>query len=97
MEGQPVLRLFSCRPRRAAFDRILRDVLIPDLRALGDVTDVFAGRQGPDDLGERLVASVWSSTPEMTAALLVERLTRSRLIPAPPEAVTLNSFTSAFR
>lgn len=69
MEGQPVLRLFSCRPRRAAFDRILRDVLIPDLRALGDVSEVFAGRQGPDDLGERLVASVWSSTPEMTAAM----------------------------
>ena len=75
-EGQPnpvserlVLRLFRFRPVRKGFDAILRDELIPDLVAFPDLVDVYVGRQGPDEMGERLVASVWESRPAMAAAV----------------------------
>ena len=69
MIDQPVIRLFRCRPVRGAFDAILRDVMIPDLRARPGLVDVHAGRTGGDELGERLVASVWESRPAMVGSL----------------------------
>ena len=63
------LRLFTFRPARAGFDALLRDTLLPDLLAFPALQDLHVGRQGPDDLGPRLVASVWSSRDAMTGAV----------------------------
>ena len=43
--------------------------MILDLVAFPDLVDVYVGRQGPDEMGERLVASVWKSRPAMAAAV----------------------------
>jgi hypothetical protein len=64
-----VLRLFRFRPVRKGFDAILRDELIPDLVAFPDLVDVYVGRQGPDEMGDRLVASVWASRAGMSGAV----------------------------
>jgi hypothetical protein len=64
-----VLRLFRFRPVRKGFDAILRDELIPDLVGFPELIDVHVGRQGPDEMGERLVASVWESRAAMSAAV----------------------------
>jgi hypothetical protein len=64
-----VLRLFRFRPVRKGFDAILRDELIPDLFAFPGLIDVYVGRHGPDEMGERLVASVWESRGAMTGAV----------------------------
>jgi hypothetical protein len=64
-QSQRVLRLFRYRPARAAFDTLLRDVMLPDLVRLDGLEAVVVGRQGPDDLGERIHAMVWSSQDAM--------------------------------
>jgi hypothetical protein len=64
-----VLRLFRFRPVRKGFDGVLRDALIPDLFAFPDLVDVYVGRHGPDEMGERLVASVWESRAAMMTAV----------------------------
>lgn len=66
-EGSPprVLRIFRYRPARAAFDTILRDVMLPDLVRIDGVESVVVGRQGPDDLGERVHATIWSTDDAM--------------------------------
>ena len=70
MSGQgETLRLFEFTPREGAFDSILRDVMIPDLWALRGVLEVYVGRQGPDEIGPRLVASTWASEADMTDAV----------------------------
>jgi heme-degrading monooxygenase HmoA len=63
------LRLFTFRPVRAGFDALLRDTLLPDLVGFRELEDLHVGRQGPDDLGPRLVASVWSSRDAMIEAV----------------------------
>ncbi|MFL5777477.1 MAG: hypothetical protein ACJ761_00910 [Chloroflexota bacterium] len=69
MPGSSVIRLFRFRPVSREFDSIIRDVLVPDLRRLPGVIDVYTGRQGPDELGPRLIASVWESRRAMAAAV----------------------------
>ncbi|HEX5590960.1 MAG TPA: hypothetical protein VFX65_11775 [Candidatus Limnocylindrales bacterium] len=64
-----IIRLFRFRPLRAAFDAILRDEMIPDLLRLPGLRDVHVGRQGPGDLGPRLVASIWDSRAAMAEAV----------------------------
>jgi hypothetical protein len=64
-----VLRIFRFQPVRKGFDAVLRDVLVPDLFAIPEVADVYVGRQGPDEMGERLVASIWESRAAMAAAV----------------------------
>jgi len=64
-----VLRLFSFHPVGAAFDSILRDVMLPDLRRMPGLVDVFLGRRGPDELGPRLNATVWTSREAMVAGV----------------------------
>ena len=64
-----VLRLFSFHPVGAAFDSILRDIMLPDLRRMPGLVDVFLGRRGPDELGPRLNATVWSSREAMVAGV----------------------------
>ncbi len=68
-DSTQILRIFRCRPLRGAFDEILRDILVPQLRLRAGVSDVYVGRQGPDDLGSRLIASVWSSHVAMVEAM----------------------------
>lgn len=70
MNGQgETLRLFEFTPVRAAFDSILRDVMIPDLLGLPGVVEVYVGRHGPDEIGPRLVASIWESELDMADAI----------------------------
>ncbi len=64
-----VLRLLRFRPSGPGFDASMREVLIPDLLRLPGVRGVFAGRVGPDDIGDRLVASLWDSEAEMAEAV----------------------------
>lgn len=64
-----VLRLFRCRPAGVAFDSILRVEMIPDLLTRPGISDLYVGRQGPDELGPRLVASVWATREAMRLAL----------------------------
>ena len=64
-----VARVFTCRPLRPAFDAALRDVLVPDLRDRPGVLDVCAGRRGPDELGHRVVVSLWASLDAMRASM----------------------------
>ncbi|HET7028444.1 MAG TPA: hypothetical protein VFI28_12190 [Candidatus Limnocylindrales bacterium] len=65
----PVLRLFRFRPAHPAFDAILREVMLPDLVSCRGLRAVFAGRQGPDETGERIVASVWETETAMADAV----------------------------
>ncbi len=67
--GEPVLRLFRFRPVHPAFDRTLREVMLPDMVALPGIRAAHVGRQGPDETGERIVASIWESRAAMVAAV----------------------------
>jgi hypothetical protein len=66
-----ILRLFAFRPlgSGAAFDAALRDAVLPDLLAIDGVRDAYVGRHGPDENGERVIASVWASRLQMAAHL----------------------------
>ncbi len=64
-----VLRLFRFRPARTEFDATLRTILVPDLLQQPGIRAVVAGRIGPDNIGERLVASVWVSYEAMASAV----------------------------
>ncbi len=64
-----VIRLFKFRPVRIAFDRILREEMIPALVELPGLQDIYVGRQGPDELGPRLVATIWESRKAMASAV----------------------------
>lgn len=75
-----VARVFTCRPLRPAFDAVLRDVLLPDLRDRPGVLDVCAGRRGPDELGHRVVVSLWASLDAMRESM-GEDLEASRFHP----------------
>ncbi len=68
MSGQ-VLRLDAFRCLRPAYDDLLRRELVPDLVGMSGLLDAYCARQGPDDAGPRLVATVWSSGTAMTAAM----------------------------
>jgi hypothetical protein len=78
-EGR-ILRLFLARPVRVAFDTVVREVMIPDLRAQPGVVAVWAGRQGPDERGDRALVSLWTSQAAMIAAM-GEDVERSRFHP----------------
>ena len=69
MSDLPVLRLFRCRPVRAAFDEILRDEMIPDLLSRPGLVDVHVGRKGPGDDGDRVVVSIWASQRAMLESM----------------------------
>lgn len=69
MSERRVLRLFRFRPARSAFDGILREVMLPDLRRLPGLVDLHLGRRGPDELGPRLLATVWASHRSMVESV----------------------------
>jgi hypothetical protein len=64
----PAIRLFGFRPIRPAFDNVIRDWIVPAICAQPGAVDVYVGRHGPDELGPRLVVSVWESNPAMVFA-----------------------------
>jgi len=65
---ETVLRVFAFEPSRPGLiDTALRDLLAPRLCARPGIVDVCLGRQGPDEVGERFVASIWESTAAMEA------------------------------
>jgi hypothetical protein len=64
-----VLRLSRFRTTLPAFDAVLRRTVLPGIRASTGALGVLAGRQGPDELGTRILASVWSSEAAMRDAL----------------------------
>jgi heme-degrading monooxygenase HmoA len=64
-----VIRLFRFRPVRAAFDLLLRQTMVPALLDLPGLDDLYVGRRGPDELGPRLIATVWDSRIAMASAL----------------------------
>lgn len=80
VEPGRVLRLFLARPLRVAFDTVIRDVMVPDLRAQPGVEAVWVGRKGPDELGDRALISLWTSEAAMRAAM-GDSLERSRFHP----------------
>ena len=43
--------------------------MLPDLRGMPGLVDVFLGRRGPDELGPRLNATVWTSREAMVAGV----------------------------
>ncbi len=65
----PVLRLFRFRPAVSGFDVAIRDVLMTDVRQLPGNLAAYAGRVGPDEDGERLIATVWASHEAMVAGV----------------------------
>ncbi len=56
------IALFRFRPAVPGIDTLLRDRVVPDLRARPGIVDVHVGRHGPDELGPRIVASIWDTT-----------------------------------
>jgi hypothetical protein len=69
VQGGPVLRLYRFRPLKIAFDRTMRDSVLPGLAARPGVLDLCAARKGPDETGIRVVVSLWSSLDAMTEAM----------------------------
>ncbi len=68
MAVAPVVRMFGFRPTRPAFDNVIRDWIVPAICGQPGVVDAYAGRHGPDELGPRLVVSIWESRAAMDAA-----------------------------
>jgi hypothetical protein len=66
-----VLRLFTFRTAGStpAFDVVLRDDVLPRIRASRGFVDAYAGRHGTAETGDRVIAEVWASRPDMDAAL----------------------------
>jgi hypothetical protein len=64
-----VVRVFRFRTARPGFDSILRGQMMAEMRAMAGLEDVFFGRQGPDDVGPRIVVSTWSSREAMVAGV----------------------------
>lgn len=64
-----VIRVFSFSAARRGFDSTLRDELIPDMLEKPGIVDCYVGRRGEDDLGPRVVASVWDSREAMVDAV----------------------------
>jgi heme-degrading monooxygenase HmoA len=74
-----VMWLFRFRPVPVAFDVTLRETLVPTLLGLPGLLDLYVGRQGPDEHGQRLIATVWA-TGDAVATVLGDAPERSRLL-----------------
>lgn len=69
MDDRAVLRVLRFRPLANEFDAILRDEILPVVSRAPGLIDLYAGRQGPDQLGPRVVVSCWSSLATMAAGV----------------------------
>jgi heme-degrading monooxygenase HmoA len=62
------LRVFAFEPSRPGLiDSTLRDVLLPELFERDGIIDAYVARHGPDETGERIIASVWETQSAMEA------------------------------
>src|SRR5215218_9388655 len=68
MADQAVIRLLQFRALGPAFDEVLRDAVIPGLRSREGITDCLCGRQGPEQAGPRIIASVWPTEAALRRA-----------------------------
>jgi heme-degrading monooxygenase HmoA len=75
-----VIRLFRFQPVRMAFDTILRREMVPALLDMPGLLELYAGRQGPAELGPRLVATLWADGEAMSAGV-GDSLERSAFFP----------------
>lgn len=66
---EAVVGLFRFRTLRPAFDGTLRDSLLPKLASRPGLARLWAGRQGPDEIGVRMLVSLWASEMAAVAAL----------------------------
>lgn len=97
MPDRSVLRLFGFRPLGfgADYDARLRQSLLPALLELPGLREAYVGRRGPDDSGERIIVSIWTSGDAMAAAQsagdgdLLEIETAEEVGPCRLEIVTL--------
>ena len=69
MSDRPVIRLFRFRPARVEFDKTLRTIMVPDLRRIEGLIDVHVGRHGSEQLGDRVVATIWTDRAAMNAGM----------------------------
>ncbi len=71
MADPSVVRLFGFQPLGfgADFDARLRRTLLPPFLELPGLRDVYVGRRGPDESGERMIASIWESDAALSAAM----------------------------
>jgi hypothetical protein len=66
------LRLYQFNPLRPTFDAVTRNEILPALAQSPGVLGVWAGRKGPDELGRRAVASLWTSRDAMEEAMGID-------------------------
>jgi hypothetical protein len=66
--GTAIVRLSQFRTARPGFDAVLRESVLPELRGHAGVLRVFAGRQGPDEIGLRILVSVWEAEEALNRA-----------------------------
>jgi hypothetical protein len=65
------LRVFTFEPSQAGvIDSILRDQVMPALCQQAGILDAYAARHGPDESGQRVVASVWNAEQAMAAGAI---------------------------
>ncbi|HLO34654.1 MAG TPA: hypothetical protein VK194_01165 [Candidatus Deferrimicrobium sp.] len=64
-----VVRVFTFRTVRPGFDSVVRGEMMPEMRSMSGLVEVFFGRQGPNDVGPRILVSIWSSTEAMVAGV----------------------------
>jgi heme-degrading monooxygenase HmoA len=69
VSDRPVIRLFRFRPARVEFDKTLRTIMVPDLRRMEGLIDVHVGRHGSEQLGDRVVATIWTDRAAMNAGM----------------------------
>jgi hypothetical protein len=69
VDDHAVLRIFRFRPTATEFDSTLRDLIIPSMCSAPGIRDLHVGRQGPGELGPRIVASVWATHAAMAQAV----------------------------
>jgi len=90
VDEQPIIRLFRFRPVHVEFDRVLRTEMLPDLRRLPGIVDARIGRHGPEDLGDRIVVSVWADHGSMVAGVgesLTEPIFHPERLPATTDRI----------
>ena len=65
------LRVFTFRPSHPGeIDSTLRDHVLRDLCDRDGIVEAYAARHGPDETGERIVATVWTSKEAMDAGAI---------------------------
>lgn len=67
--GPRILRVFRFRPEHPEFDGFLRAEMVPDLRRSPGLIDVYVGRRGQDQGGDRVVTTVWTDRASMLEAV----------------------------